>query len=158
MPANPGHPSDPNPWLRELAAARLVVAERTGTWAVALRQASALTDTRVYETRSLAECWQMLPGYPSSFLVLEATPVSIDGVLDYLARIKRQYPLARAAVVADPSLSGHEWLIREAGAVHFLTSRRGAGPLALVARRHLSQIPEPRHGLAERIWAELPWA
>ena len=51
--------------------------------------------------------------------------------------------MARLAVVADRSLAGYEWLMREAGAVHFVCSPRQVGPLAQLACRHLAQVPPP---------------
>jgi hypothetical protein len=149
--------SDPQPWPEGLAAARLLVCERTGRWAVALRREPLLKPQRVYETRSLADCWQMLAGHPSSFVVAELTRANIEGLLDRLGGLERQYPRARVTVVADPSLADYQWLVREAGAIHFLTSRRYVHELAVVAARHLSQVPEPRTSLADRIWAGLPW-
>ncbi|NUQ63702.1 MAG: hypothetical protein HUU20_14590 [Pirellulales bacterium] len=155
MDANPH--IDPQPWPEDPAASRLIVCERTGGWAVALRRETPLKPLRVYETRSLVDCWQMLARFPSSFVVAELERGNVDSLLDRLCGLERQYPRARVAVVAEPSLADYEWLLREAGAVHFLTSRRGAGRLALVARRHLAQAPEPRRSIADRIWAGLPW-
>ena len=74
-----------------------------------------------------------------------------------MARLPRDFPLARVAVVADRSLAPGEWLMREAGAVHFTTSPRRLGSLAAAVGRHLEQVPRPPQGLAERIWATLPW-
>ena len=75
-----------------------------------------------------------------------------------MARQPREFPMARLAVVADRGLAGHEWLMREAGAVHFVCSPRQVGTLAQLACRHLAQVPPPQQSLAERIWASLPWA
>ena len=75
-----------------------------------------------------------------------------------MARQPREFPAARLAVVADESRAGHERLMREAGAVHFLCSPRQAGLLARLACRHLAQVPPPPQSLSERIWGSLPWA
>ena len=61
------------------------------------------------------------------------------------------------AVVADRQWADYEWLMREAGAVHFVCSPRRVGPLAQLACRHLAQVPPPQQSLTERIWAALPW-
>ena len=148
---------DPQVWPEGHAAARLVVCEQTGQWATALRHGPLLKRQRVYETRSLIDCWQMLAGFPSSFVVAELTRANLDGLLERLGGLERQYPRAKVAVVADPTLAAYQWLVREAGAVHFLTSRRRARELTGLAVRHLSQVPEPRASLADRIWAGLPW-
>jgi hypothetical protein len=139
------------------AAARLIVCERTGHWAVALRRELADAGVRVYETRSIPDCWNMLAESPGSFLVVELTAANVEGLLHRLARRERDFPLARVAVVVDRALADHEWLLREAGAVHFTCSPRRLRPLAELACRHLAQVPAPQQSLAERVWAGLPW-
>lgn len=138
-------------------SARLIVCERTGRWAMAIRRELAGAGVRVWETRSLADCWNELAESPASFVVLElgSRPVAL---LRHLARQPREFPLARLAVVADRGLADHEWLMREAGAVCFLSSPRRVGPLAQLACRHLAQVPPPQQSLTERIWTSLPWA
>ena len=122
--------------------ARLIVCERTGHWAVALRRELAEAGVRVWETRTLADCWSELAKSPASFLVLELGD-NLAGLLGRMARQPREYPAARLAVVADRSLADYESLMREAGAVHFLSSPRQTGPLARLAGRHLAQVPPP---------------
>jgi hypothetical protein len=137
--------------------ARLVVCERSGQWAVALRHELAATGIRVWETRSLADCWEALADSPAAFLIVELTGENVGGLLRRMAQLPRDFPSARIAVVAARQLDGYEWLIREAGAIHFLCSPRALGPLGQVAVRHLAAVPVPQHGLAERIWTSLPW-
>jgi hypothetical protein len=138
-------------------AAKLIVCERTGRWAVALRRELADTSTRIHETRTIADCWQALEEAPSSFLLVELTAANAEGLLRKVVRLQRDFPLARLAVVADRCLAACEWLMREAGAVHFACSSRELGPLSSVIIRHLAQAPAPRQTLVERIWAGLPW-
>jgi len=137
--------------------ARWIVCEKTGRWATALRQEPEARGTRVWETRSLAECWEMLPRWGASFVVAELTSANVDALLDRLARLPRDHPLCRVVVVADRSLARYEDLVREAGAVWFVVSPRELGPLAATARRHLRLAPSEPRRLAERIWASLPW-
>jgi hypothetical protein len=140
----------------ESQAARLLVYERTGSWALALgRELPA--GLRVRPTRSLAETWDMLAQAPASFLVLELTPRHAEALLGRLLRLEREYPLARAAVVAERRLAAYEWLVRQAGAVHFACSPRRLAPLARVARRHLAAAPQPDRDVRELIWTGLPW-
>jgi len=136
--------------------ARLLVCERTGRWAVTLRRELAEVGVRVWETRTLDYCWRELAASPASFVIVELAG-DIGTLLRRLARLGGEYPAARAAVVADRPLAQCEWLLREAGAVHFLCSPRQAGPLAQLACRHLAQVPPPPQSLTERIWATLPW-
>ena len=137
--------------------ARLIVCERTGRWAVTLRRELAEAGVRVWETRTLADCWTELAASPASLVVLELGG-DVAGLLGRMARGPREFPQARLAVVADRGLAGYEWLMREAGAVHFVASPRQVGTLAQLACRHLAQAPPPQQSLTERIWASLPWA
>lgn len=139
------------------AAPGVIVCERDGHWAVALRRELPRRGVRVHETRSLPECWDMLDARPASFLVAELTRTNATALLDRVARLPRDFPLARLAVVAARSLERWEWLMREAGAVHFAVSPRRLRPLARVASHHLEQVPKPQRTLTERIWASLPW-
>ena len=136
--------------------ARLIVCERSGRWAVALRRELGEAGVRVWETRTLPDCRDELLANPASFVVIELLP-NIGGLLRLLETQPRQFPLARLAVVAGRSLAAYEWLLREAGAVHFLCSPREVGVLARLACRHLAEVPQPQQSLTERIWASLPW-
>jgi hypothetical protein len=137
--------------------ARVIVCERTGRWAVALRRELADAGVRVYETRTLADCWQLLAEAPASFAVIELTLAGAEALLCGWTQHGREFPSARMAVVADRSLAGCHWAMREAGAVHFTCSPRGLSPLARLICRHLAQAPAPPQSLPQRIWAGLPW-
>ena len=139
------------------AAARLIVCERTGEWSAALRVELAESGLRLWECRRLAEAWSALAESAGAFVIAEVTRENIGELLQRLSWLDRDYPLARAAVVADRGLAPYEWLVREAGAVHFLTLPRRLGPLARLALRHLANVPVPEQSLIERIWATLPW-
>jgi DNA-binding NtrC family response regulator len=139
------------------APPRLIVCEQTGQWAVALRRHLAPAGPRIHETRTLADCWEMLAQGPAGFVVAELTRVNGEALLDRIVRCGCECPLARVAVVADRSLADVEWLVREAGAVHFCASPRRLEPLARIARRHLRQAPRPKRAMEERILARLPW-
>jgi hypothetical protein len=139
------------------SAAKLVVCERTGRWAVALRRELAEVGVRVWETRSLADCRDELTANPASFAVIELG-ANAAPVLRFLAKQSQRFPAVRIAVVANRSQADYEGLMREAGAVHFLSSPREAAVLARLACRHLAEAPLQQQSLAERIWASLPWA
>lgn len=138
------------------APARLIVCERTGRWAVALRRELAGAGIRVWETRTLADCWGELFESPASFAVTELGG-NVADLLHRMARLPREFPAVRLGVVADRSLARYEALMCEAGAVHFSCSVRQVAPLARTACCHLAQIPPPPQSLTERIWASLPW-
>jgi hypothetical protein len=136
---------------------RLIVCERTGQWGAALRRELAGGGPRVWETRSLADAWHALAATPAAFLVLELAALPADALLGRMAWLGRDFPRARAAVVAADRLAGCEALVREAGAVHFTCSPRQLAPLARMIVRHLADVPPPQQTLVERIWASLPW-
>ncbi len=139
------------------ATTRLIVCERSGRWAIALRHELTGVGVRVWETRALDDCWDELAQSPASMVVLELGS-DVGAVLRHLTQQRRWFPAARAAVVADRSMTAYESLVREAGAAHFVASPRQAGRLAQLACRHLAQAPPPQQTLTERIWAALPWA
>jgi hypothetical protein len=142
---------------RAIMNAALIFCERTGAWCVALRRLLDEYESEIVETRSLAECREELLRRPASMLVLEATADSLAQVLSWLARLERDFPQARAAVVAERSLAQYEWAVREAGALAMSTSPRNLEPLVSLARSFLSmrQIAEPT--MTERVWNSLPW-
>ena len=57
--------------------AHLIVCEPSGRWAVALRRELG-PSARVFETRSVAECWERLARSPGSFVVVEATAGNLE--------------------------------------------------------------------------------
>jgi hypothetical protein len=144
-------------WLPDGARpARLVVCERTGAWAVALRR-ELPAGFRLWPTRSLAEAWDGLAVAPASFLVLELGRGQAEALVARLLRLEHDWPLARAGVVADRSLAGYEWLMRQAGAMHFTCSPRHLAGLADAARRHLAAVPQPDREPLAKIRSSLPW-
>jgi DNA-binding response OmpR family regulator len=136
---------------------RLLVCERTGQWATALRRELAESGLRVRELRSFDDCEAELADAPASFLVLELTPRHLDALLTALPRWRKRHPAMRVAVVAGRESAPFEWLVREAGVVHFLCSPRQLGALARIVLRHGAQVPPPPQSLTQRLWAGLPW-
>ncbi|MHC4180462.1 MAG: hypothetical protein ACYSWU_23415, partial [Planctomycetota bacterium] len=74
------------------AAARLIVCERSGRWAVGLRRELAAGEVRVYETRNLADCWEMLAEAPASFVIVELSAGGVAALLRQMASLEREYP------------------------------------------------------------------
>lgn len=135
----------------------MMVCERSGKWAVALAPHLAPT-IRLRQTRSLVECSAVLAQAPASLLAVEATRENLAGVLALLVDVAKKFSQARAIVLADRGLESYEWLLREAGAVHFTVSPRESHDLALLARRHLEHAGAARADLAAQIWDALPWS
>jgi hypothetical protein len=138
------------------ARPRVIVCERSGRWAAALRRGLA-RELSLRETRSLAECEAELREAPGSFLVVELTATNLGSVLELLARVGAEYRWSRIAVVAERSLAECEWAMREAGAIHFASSTRKAAELARLAERHAALVPRPKRSLAAQVWDSLPW-
>jgi hypothetical protein len=147
--------STPSPSVA--SAARLIVCERSGEWSAGLRLELANSGVRLWECRRVAEAWAALTETPCAFVIVEATRANLSDLVERLSWLRRDFPDARAAVVADRRLAGCQWLLREAGAVHFLVSTRQLPPLARMVVRHLANVPVPEQTLTERIWASLPW-
>ncbi len=138
-------------------SARLIVCEGSGRWAVAMRRESGELGLPICETRNFDECWRMLDEAPASFVIIEVSAADLAESLRRIGRLAREFPLARAAGVADRSLGELEWPLREAGAVHFVCSPRQLGPLVPLVRRHIQRAPDPPSTVVQRIRAGLPW-
>jgi len=139
-----------------MSTALLIICERTGTWAAALRRALA-DRVKLRETRSLEACESELSTAPQSILALELNATNVERVLDLLARLAWQAPQARAIVLADRRWRAYEWLLREAGAVHVVTSRRDLGSVADLVAAHVARLPVRPASVTQRIWDALPW-
>ena len=113
----------------------LVVLERTGAWAAALRRILNASPVRLLETRSLDECRQRILQYPMVVALLELTAANAASLAAMLVQMQSQAPELRAIVVANRQLAGYENLLREAGAIHFLVSSRSLGEVAEIVRR-----------------------
>ena len=140
----------------KVASAQVIVLERSGRWAAALRGELA-TGVHLQECRILSEAWDEVAAAPTAFFVAEATRENLDELLRRMVWFSRDFRHARIAVVAAREFSRYEWLLRDAGAVHFTASPRQLGPLAEVISRHLANVPSPPQTLVERIWASLSW-
>jgi hypothetical protein len=135
---------------------RVIVCERRGTWAAGLRR-HVPREIRVCETRTLGDCRRELALAPGSLVVVELWRTDVDGTLALLTDVARRFPQARAVAVAERGCEPFEWLLREAGAIHFMTSPRQSATLARLAVRHVSRVPVARTTLVAQIWDSLPW-
>ncbi|MEX0678528.1 MAG: hypothetical protein WD063_15715 [Pirellulales bacterium] len=134
----------------------VIVCERRGIWAAGLRR-HLPREIRVCETRLLADCRRELAGAPPSLVVVELSESNLAAALDLVADAVRRFPLARVVAVAERGWEPYEWLLREAGAIHFTTQPRKADTLARLAVRHVARVPLPRTTLVAEIWDSLPW-
>jgi len=140
-----------------MQSARIIVCEKTGSWAAALRGVLSATQHCVRETRSLAECWRELEQSPASLVALELTSEDSEALVRRLLDLSRRFPRARAIVLGRRVLKPFESLFREAGAAHVLLSPRGVSGAARLIERHMAQVPREQLTFHQSIWNRLPW-
>jgi hypothetical protein len=146
-------------------ASPVVFCERTGNWAAAWRRLRARlgqTSPRLIETRSAAECREVVAANRGSFVVVELEPARAEQALDLLFELGIGFAGAVTAVVASRPMWSHEWLARELGAQTFIASLFDLDRLYTLAERHAARrmIGPNRHSAAderERTWNNLPW-
>jgi DNA-binding NtrC family response regulator len=145
-----------------MTASRLIVLERDGHWAAALRRELESAGVRVMltENRSWDEVWKALGEFPTALVATELTEATAGRLLAALARIERRYPRAAMIVVADCRLAAYRDLLREAGALHFLTSPRRLSEIGDIVRRRAARFESAvgSAGPLEEIRDNLPWA
>ncbi|MBN8626514.1 MAG: hypothetical protein J0M17_13585 [Planctomycetes bacterium] len=151
----------------------LLICERTGTWAAALRRGVRSTaerpTPRIIETRSLVECRKGFDG-PSSDdfavapLVVESTIGDLADLLDLLTVHLRRRPRVPRFVVGPLPSDDFELLLSEAGAVDWIASPRNVGRIVQTLRRYDPRIAappvdllKPQTSLTDRLRASLPW-
>lgn len=141
-----------------MPAARCILCERTGTWAVALRPWLQRTGHRVYETRSLDTCWDELVASPTSIVGVEVTADNLEQVVAWMCRLRTAFSTVRIIVLGGRGLECCQWLLREAGAAHVVFSPREVESVVGVVQRHLGTTSDNNASDRERVWQRLPWA
>jgi len=143
----------------------LIMMERSGDWAAALRLRLERSVVRLVETRMLDQCWQRLVEQPTSLAALELTAENVRPLLAVLQRMQDELPEVRAIVMAERKLAAYETLVREAGAIYFVVSPRSLGDVAELVRRRAIQldksVAQQADDLADprpTILANLPWS
>ena len=139
--------------------ATLIVMERDGRWAAALRGAfdRGAVPCRLIEVRSLDECWDELRGRPGALLAIELTEPLLQWILAALCRLERECPQAAMLVLMERRLARCIPLLREAGAVHCIVSPRRLGEAVELVQRHAARQPAAADG-PEQVFADLPWS
>jgi hypothetical protein len=143
----------------------LIVMERSGDWAAALRLRLERSAVRLIETRMLEQCWQRLVEQPTSLAAMELTAENVRPLLAVLLRMQDELPEVRAIVLAERKLAAYENLVREAGAIHFVVSPRSLGDVAELVHRRAIQLYASAARQADdledprpAILANLPWS
>jgi len=111
--------------------AAIVVWERTGVWAAAIRRELPRSIRPVLEARSWDECVAHCGEHQSAWLSLELRTDNAVVIGQTLLTLQRQFPNARPVVVADPTFATLEFALRDCGALAVLTSVRQIAELGL---------------------------
>ena len=143
-------------WTPSPKTTGIILCERTGRWARALRRELGDFDVSITETRGMSDCRQELTAAPASVVAIEASDASLNALLAFLIGQPQEFPQACVIALADGDQQHRQWLLRGAGAVHFVRSPRDMAPVVEIARRHLAPfLPQP--SLVERILTEIDW-
>jgi hypothetical protein len=142
-----------------MAIAPLIVLERDGHWAAALRLAMGDAVVPLVEIRSWDECWPRLEKRPSALVAVELTDANVDAVVAALERIDRRFPQAAVLILAERTLAPYRSVLCEAGALHFVSSPRKLGGVNEILRRcsNFSETAASASSRLDEIVAELPW-
>jgi hypothetical protein len=154
---------------------QVIVLEHDGHWAAELRHELGRSRSnslhpdsmpprheavRVIEIRSWDEIWQRLAHDPAALVAAELTDTNPDSVLAALSRMDRQFPQAAMLILTNRQLVPYRRLLREAGALHFVTSPRRLGEMMqiLVRRCGKSSAAIEATGRTDEILGNLPWS
>ena len=153
----------------------LIVYERTGAWAQAVRRelgrAGFTPVPRVVECRSSVECRRRFSGASGvggaaqAMFVVESACDRASDACELLHDHLRRFPRVPRFVVGAASNVDYEPLYREWGALAMLTSPRALRPLVNAYRRYcelshgerLDDLTEQSQSLTEHFQASLPW-
>ncbi len=153
----PVSPNVPGP-VMSMSEAHFIICEKANRWAVAFRRQLRSVGIRVHETRSLDHCHRELTTAPRSLFAVEVDPETLERRLRWSWHTTRSFSRSRAMVLTCRGLEPADLMLREAGALHVLYSRRGIAPAARLVRRVIEPEISAPIGARQRIWAELPFA
>lgn len=137
--------------------ARLIVCEKSGRWAAALRRQAGERELPIVEARSSEQAVRELETFPASLVAVEMIAASAAEAASRWSATAQRFPAARWIALLDEALANHELLFREAGALHIVVSPRDLSATVRLIRRHLARAPQSEMSLEESILARLPW-
>jgi hypothetical protein len=141
-----------------MSAPCLIVCEKKGRIGPMVRsQLGKSGGLPIVETRGLMQTAAALADSPGSLAAVEVSRENLPQVLDWLSRIERDHPTAKAVVLLTDDDVTLDALLREAGAIDVLHSVREAPRLVRLARRHLALAPKEQLTFREWAWQRLPW-
>lgn len=138
--------------------AKVIIYEKSGRWAAALRGVWPGWQRSLVETRSLPDLWRELSAAPSSLLLLEATTVNGLSVAKCVSDVQRTFPAAQMAVLVERALCEIVWPLRELGAIHAVVATRNVAQLVPLIEQQLKLHEVPGSVPVREILDQLPWA
>jgi DNA-binding NarL/FixJ family response regulator len=141
-----------------IVTSELIVLERDGEWAAALRREFDDATVRVVETRSWDETWEILAQSPSTLVAAELSASNPQRMLAALARAERRHPQAAIIVLADRRMAAYRDLLLEAGALNFITSPRRLHEVRGILKRRASRFDTTARDRLDEIRDNLPWS
>ena len=123
-----------------MEAGRVMICEKTGVWANAMRRLISDLPLPVMETRTLASCLQTGDHTKVVFLMVEVHRVMLDDFIPWSFEVRRRWGPLPWVVVTSREMRRSQWLLREAGATHVVFSPRQMGEVVRILRRHLLAI------------------
>lgn len=138
-------------------AARVIVCEKTGSWATALRNLLPSAQISLCETRTLEECAARLRESPASLVVVELTAENCPGVCRWLTRQAEQFVGMRAVAVVTGDMRDADAVVRSAGAHHVVDSMARLEKLTRWIVRHIQQAPHSKSSVRQWTWSRMPW-
>ena len=134
----------------------LILYEKTGAWAAALR-AIAPPKTAIVETRSLPAAGAALGQAGASVLALQVTADNMTSIVDFWLKTAARYPSARMVGLADAGNAAGETVLREAGAIDVIGSVLDLPRLSRLADRQAAVTPRPAASITDWTSARMPW-
>lgn len=133
-------------WLTESTPpppVALVVLERRGEWAAPLRSVVSGLAVPVRETRSPAECLEVLAQHPASVVAVELGRGRLPLINTLVHEGPERFPAVRWVVLSrrGPELAVARWL--ELGATYVTSSPRKLTPVRSIVARQMLDHPAP---------------
>jgi hypothetical protein len=135
----------------------LILLEKNGQWATALRAVRPLTPVEVVETRSLRAVHEALVSAPASVVALHVTADNVASVIDFLLTAAQRFPRARFAGLLEVADGPWDPVLREAGAIDVIHSVLDLPRLSRLADRQAELTPLSEPSMAEWVASRMPW-
>jgi hypothetical protein len=140
-----------------MPSCRLIVCEKSGQWAAALRAVPLAKMPPLVETRAMVACRRALAESPVSLVAMEVSAANLGQVQDFVLEVGQRFPQGVMVALLTHEAVGAEALLREAGAVDAIASVIEIGRVAKLAARMAARTPLADATLSELIEQRVPW-